>query len=187
MAQASAARAAADLSSVAVGSEALVEAADLAVLEAAVAAAAAEDHPVAGKILGLEEAVLSAIRNAENNTSGEIRVHLSRNAFAGDPMREAKRIFANLKMDQTELRNGVLLYVHLHQQKFAFYGDRAIHEKVGQDFWDTLAATFLKEIKGHGIVRALTQAVAQVGQELGEHFPRSDSDKNELEDTVTTD
>lgn len=157
------------------------------VLEAAAAAVVAEGHPVAGKILGLEEAVLSAIQSAETHTSGEIRVHLSRNAFAGDPMREAKRIFANLKMDQTELRNGVLLYVHLHQQKFAFYGDSAIHEKVGQDFWDALASEFLHEIKGQGVVPALAQAVATVGKELAKHFPRSSQDKNELEDSVTTD
>ncbi len=142
---------------------------------------------MAGKILGLEEAVLEAIRAAELGTSGEIRVHLSRNAFAGDPMREAKKIFVKLKMDQTDLHNGVLLYVHLHQKKFAFYGDTAIHEKVGQSFWDALAEGFLNGIKGQGVVPALTAAIAAVGQELSKHFPRLASDKNELEDTITTD
>jgi uncharacterized membrane protein len=142
---------------------------------------------VAGKILTLEEAVVAAVQSAELKTSGEIRVHLSRNPLAGDAMREAQRIFTKLKMDQTKDHNGVLLYINLNQQRFAFYGDSAIHEKVGQSFWDDLAGSFLQTMKSGGLVRALEHVVDQVGIELSRHFPRQADDKNELEDTLSTD
>jgi len=53
--------------------------------------------------------IINAIRNAEKATSGEIRIYVeSKNPYV-DPIERAKEIFFNLKMQQTEHRNAVIL------------------------------------------------------------------------------
>jgi len=57
-----------------------------------------------------EEEIIAAIREAENNTSGEIRVHIEK-ASKIDVYARALEVFHYLKMDTTKLRNGVLIYL----------------------------------------------------------------------------
>ena len=51
-----------------------------------------------------------ALSEAENGTSGEIRVHIDRYCKT-DPLLKAKNLFHNLKMDGTALKNGVIFYI----------------------------------------------------------------------------
>ena len=57
-----------------------------------------------------EQAIVLAIKSAEKNTSGEIRVHIEKNTEK-PPMDRALEVFYFLKMDATELKNGVLIYI----------------------------------------------------------------------------
>ena len=59
-----------------------------------------------------------AIGEAENNTSGEIRVHVE-SAFPGDIMDRASTVFSQLKMHKTKLRNGVLFFLGIKNKQFA--------------------------------------------------------------------
>ena len=124
-----------------------------------------------------------AIVAAERRTSGELRVVIHA-AKTDDPLAAAAREFARLGMHRTRNRNAVLLLVAPRSRTFAFYGDTAIHEKCGPQFWqelaDALSADFRREAFTDGIVAALTKA----GELLAMYFPRRPDDRNELPDRV---
>ena len=56
-----------------------------------------------------QQLLVKAIEVAELNTSGEIRLHLANFCF-GNEVKAASKIFTKLKMQNTEERNGCLLY-----------------------------------------------------------------------------
>ena len=65
-----------------------------------------------------KDLIKSAVKEAELNTSGEIRVHLD-NRCREDVMDRAAWWFAKLEMHRTEQRNGVLFYLAVRDRKFA--------------------------------------------------------------------
>ena len=82
-----------------------------------------------------EEQIVTAIRQAEQKTSGEIRVHIENGGSKAIEAR-AKEVFHQLKMDRTKLQNGVLIYVAVSKHQFGIYGDKGIDTKVTSTFWD---------------------------------------------------
>ena len=89
------------------------------------------------------EKIVQSIRDAEKCTSGEIRVFVESKCKFIDPLDRALEIFAELKMENTEDRNAVLLYVALKDRQLAVYADKGIHEKVGDQFWQEVMSTIL--------------------------------------------
>src|SRR5699024_10333035 len=81
------------------------------------------------------EAIQQAIEQAELNTSGEIRVHIDKKCKE-DPVKKAVEVFEKLGMHKTELKNGVLIYVAMDDQKLAIVGDKGINDVVPDHFWD---------------------------------------------------
>ena len=129
--------------------------------------------------------IAKAIGRAEQGSSGEIRVHLSYAKTEVDLLKSTEAQFKNLKMDQTKLRNGVLLYVNPRIKKFAIFGDEGIHARVQQEFWDSLAKNVSAKIQERSVVQGITHAVEVIGNALKEHFPHEADDQNELSDEVT--
>lgn len=133
-----------------------------------------------------EKAVIEAIRNAEKNTSGEIRVHLSKKP-SQNALQEAKKTFKKLGMSRTRLRNAVLIFVAPKSRDFAIVGDEGIHRRVGDEFWsqtrDLMLSYFSKNLFAEGIVAG----VLSVGEKLKADFPAQDKNPNELPDTPTED
>lgn len=131
-----------------------------------------------------QEKIVSVIQEAELNTSGEIRVHLEPSCTT-DAVDRAKQVFEELKMHETELKNGVLFYLAYSDKKFAIIGDSGIHEKVSDAFWNEE-----KELmKTHFIQKQFTEglfvAIAKAGQKLKEHFPYHADDTNELSNEIS--
>ena len=62
------------------------------------------------------------ISKAELLTSGEIRLHLEEKCTI-DAQARAVEVFETLGMEQTNLNNGVLIYISYGDQKFALCGD----------------------------------------------------------------
>ena len=79
--------------------------------------------------------ILQAIKDAENNTSGEIRLHLD-SKCKGDALAQGIKIFQRLKMHKTALRNGTLIFLAVDDKKFAIVGDEGINKIVDDNFWD---------------------------------------------------
>ena len=66
---------------------------------------------------------MEAIRLAEKETSGEIRVFVeSKNSFV-DPIDRASEVFYKLKMQDTEHRNAVLLYIAIKDKQLALFAE----------------------------------------------------------------
>jgi len=128
--------------------------------------------------------ITNAIRVAELNTSGEIRVHIE-NYCKGDVLDRAAYIFEKLEMHKTELRNGVLFYLAVKDKKFAILGDGGINAKVPEDFWESTKETVILKLKEGLYAEALADGIIKAGEQLKEHFPYQDDDVNELSDEIS--
>jgi uncharacterized membrane protein len=129
--------------------------------------------------------IVEAIRNAELRTSGEIRVFVEHRCRFMDAMDRALEIFDSLKMDQTENRNAVLLYIALSDRQLAVYGDKGIHEKVGEEFWNIAVKKILAHFNQNDYAAGISDCVSEIGESLQQHFPFiKETDKNELPDEI---
>jgi uncharacterized membrane protein len=131
-----------------------------------------------------EQMLLEAIKEAENKTSGEIRVHIEYNA-KGDVVELCKKKFEELKMHETKDRNGILFYLAVKTKSFAVWGDEGIHQKVSQDFWDSITNLALLHFKNGNYVDGLKSAIYSCGEQLKTHFPIQADDKDELTNEIS--
>mgnify|MGYP006272754749 FL=1 len=131
-----------------------------------------------------EERIIAAIRAAEQNTSGEIRVHLEKDAN-GDVVKEARRTFAHLKMHKTKARNGVLIFLVLERKEFAIIGDKGINDVVGENFWQAERDIMQAHFRQGDFAGGICKAIEQVGEKLKAHFPYQSDDENELPDETS--
>ena len=142
--------------------------------------------PNARQILNNKEdsQVVEAIKRAELNTSGEIKVHIE-NHCRGDVEERSLFVFNHLKMNETKQRNGVLIYLAVKDHKFAILGDEGINNVVEADFWTDirdLMATAFKE--GH-FAEGLEQGIQRCGEKLKTYFPYQSDDINEIPDDIS--
>lgn len=131
-----------------------------------------------------EERVVEAIRSAEKQTSGEIKIYIEQHCKYIDPLDRAKEIFVDLEMYKTKDRNAVLLYMATKDHQLALLGDVGIYKKMGQPFWDNEVRIILSEFKQHHFIDAVCKIIGDVGEALKKKFPYQDDDKNELEDGI---
>jgi len=127
--------------------------------------------------------IAEAIREAERQTSGEIRVFVS-GSGSGDPSAEAEREFARLQMRRTPMRNAVLLHFSAPPHRLTVIGDEGFHLRCGQGFWTTLARETEPMLGPSRLPEAILTAIAVAGRELARAFPKHDLDRNDLPDTV---
>lgn len=131
-----------------------------------------------------EEDVIQAIQIAELKSSGEIRVHIEKEAH-GDVYERALEVFHLLKMDQTKLRNGVLIYLAVADKAFAICGDKGIHDRVPDDFWDTTKNLMQSHFKAGNFKQGLIEGIHKSGEQLATFFPWKKNDENELPNAIS--
>jgi uncharacterized membrane protein len=131
-----------------------------------------------------QEAIRQAIMDAELNTSGEIRIHIE-NRCSADILDRAAKLFDNLGMKKTALRNGILIYLAILDRKFAIIGDYGINRVVPANFWDDIKNTMTNMFKEGKFSDGLIYAATAVGQQLKKHFPYHAGDINELSDDIS--
>lgn len=131
------------------------------------------------------EVIVKAIKDAEVQTSGEIRIFVESRCKYVDPIDRAKEIFGVLKMEETELRNGVLFYLALKDKQLAIFADNGIHMATGPEHWKNVVHDILSLFSRNNIVEGITTAIFKIGEALRIHFPyNSQIDKNELPDEI---
>ena len=128
--------------------------------------------------------IAAAIEEAERNTSGEIRVHIEEHC-KGNLLDRAVKIFAQLKMHETQLHNGVLFYLAVKDHEFAVIGDKGINTVVPAHFWDNIKEHVLAQFKEQKFTEGLCQGIEMAGQQLKQHFPYRADDSNELTNEVS--
>jgi uncharacterized membrane protein len=131
-----------------------------------------------------ENEIVEAIRLAEKNTSGEIRVHIEQTT-SKVPFDRALEVFYELKMNETELQNGVLIYLAIADKQFVICGDKGINEAVATDFWDSTKEIMAAQFKKGSFKQGLIDGITKAGEQLKTYFPWQTDDTNELSNEIS--
>ena len=131
-----------------------------------------------------ENQVVEAIQQAEEASSGEIRVHIEASP-ENQVMQRAKEVFTLLKMHQTQERNAVLFYVNVQNRAFAVFADRGFYGKVTEDFWQEVRQNIAQEFSVGHYAQGLQSGILQVGQVLKKYFSRQQRTENQLPNEIS--
>lgn len=131
-----------------------------------------------------EQEIVQAIQIAEKDTSGEIRVHIEKTTSI-DAFDRALEVFHLLKMDETALKNGVLIYLAVDDHSFVICGDEGINNVVENDFWDCTKDAMLAHFKIGNFKQGLIDGILRAGDRLKTHFPYVEGDENELSNEIS--
>ena len=131
-----------------------------------------------------QKLITDAIKEAELNTSGEIRVHIEADCKE-DVLDRAAFMFEKLAMHKTELRNGVLFYLSVIDKKFAILGDAGINAVTPDNFWEEIKETVISHFKKNEFDLGLSAGIKMAGEALKKHFPYQSDDVNELSDEIS--
>lgn len=131
-----------------------------------------------------EQEIVEAIQTAEKNTSGEIRVHIEKTTSI-DAFDRALEVFHLLNMNETKLKNGVLIYLAVKDKSFVICGDEGINDLVENDFWDTTKDAMLAHFKKGDFKQGLIDGILKAGNQLKAYFPYQEGDENELSNEIS--
>ena len=131
-----------------------------------------------------EQEIVEAIRAAEKNTSGEIRVHIEKTTKM-EAYDRAMEVFHELNMDETDLKNGVLIYLAVEDRHFVICGDKGINDVVQDDFWNCTRDIMVVEFKKGDFKQGLIDGIKRAGEQLQKYFPWLEGDTNELSNEIS--
>lgn len=135
------------------------------------------------------EHISNAIKTSETRHSGEIRVAVESSLELQPllqrqtPRQRAIEVFSELHVWDTELNNGVLIYVLLADHAIEIVADRGIHAKVGSAYWEERCKEVEQAFAQGQFEGGVMNCIGAVSEKLIEHFPHSGGGKNELPDT----
>jgi uncharacterized membrane protein len=113
--------------------------------------------------------IAEAIAAAEDGTSGRIAVRVipdgNVNAFE-----RAKHEFGRIGLQRHPSANAALILVAPKARQFAVIGDRALHERVGDAFWDDVVKESQRFFAAGNVSAGVLYAIDRIGQALHEHF-----------------
>lgn len=132
-----------------------------------------------------EQEIVAAIRTAELNTSGEIRVHIEASSNNEDAFNRTLEVFHFLKMFETKQKNAVLIYVAVEDHQFVIYGDEGINKVVPTNFWDTTKDVMQNHFKKGAFKKGIVEGILKAGEELKTHFPWQTNDVDELSNEIS--
>lgn len=131
-----------------------------------------------------QQQMVEAIRKAEKNTSGEVRVFIESKCSYVDPVDRAKEIFFSLKMENTKDRNAVLLYMAIDDRQLALFADEGIYQRVGSEYWNIKVRKIISAFTKDDYTGGICQVVEDIGHALKSEYPYASDDKNELPDEI---
>jgi uncharacterized membrane protein len=115
-------------------------------------------------------AIARAIAAAEQGTTGRIAVRIVPEG-AVDPFDRATHEFARVGLHRHESANAALILVAPKARSFAVIGDRALHERVGDEFWSEVVRVSQPYFARGALSEGVIVAVVRVGEALKTHFP----------------
>ena len=125
-----------------------------------------------GALHRIEERVVAS----ERTHTGEVRVcveaglplsYLWRGATARE---RAISMFGKLRVWDTELNNGVLIYLLLAEHRIEIVADRGIAQRVPASTWQEISTAMGAAFKGGEYERGLIEAIDRVDALLAQHF-----------------
>lgn len=139
----------------------------------------------------VDSAIESAIRTAEARTSGEIRFvietaldpHVAARGHA--PRGRALEVFSQFRVWDTELRNGVLIYVLVADRDVEILADRGAAAVIPAADWEAAARRMEAEFRAGRFREGAVAGVEAVGGLLEKHFPARAVNRDELPNQPT--
>jgi hypothetical protein len=134
------------------------------------------------------EQITQKIQASEKLHSGEIRfaiesaLELQAVLQNQTPRQRAIEVFSDLQVWDTELNNGVLIYVLLADQAIEIVADRGIHAKVGTAYWEDLCKKTQTSFETGCYIEGASQCIQAINDQLSAHFPLDGGGNNELDD-----
>jgi len=133
-------------------------------------------------------AIEQAIAAGEAQHGGEVRFAVEPALeplplLRGQSARErALEVFAQLRLWDTDERNGVLIYLLLAERDLEIVADRGVNARVSAQEWESICRTMEMSLtKGH-YGEAVVAGIEAASRLLARHFPRRAGDRNELPD-----
>jgi uncharacterized membrane protein len=138
-------------------------------------------------------AIERAIRATETQHGGQIRFAVEASLelsplFAGQSACErAIEVFSELRVWDTELNNGVLIYLLLADRDVEIVADRGVHARLGNEVWETICLEMEAAFRDGRFEEGVLAGIHSVGLHLARLYPRSaeqaaGSLRNELPD-----
>ena len=134
----------------------------------------------------VDAAIESAIRAAEARSSGEIRFAIETaldisELWAGlAPRERALQVFSQLRVWDTELRNGVLIYVLVADRDVEIVADRGAAARIAPTEWEAVCRLMESHFREGRFKEGALAGVETVARLLEPHFPAGARDRNEL-------
>jgi uncharacterized membrane protein len=129
------------------------------------------------------ERIHEAIRKAETGTSGDIVVFISHKE-APDALAAAQEVFVRRHLKDAADDNSLLIFLSPVSQTFAVVGGKALHEAVGQAWWDELAGVLRTHFRTSYFTEGLVASIKMAGHALKEHFPADNVDRTGQSDLI---
>jgi uncharacterized membrane protein len=114
--------------------------------------------------------IARAISRAEDGTTGKIAVRVVPDKNL-DAFERAKHEFAKIGLHRHHAENAALILVAPKARNMAILGDRALHERVGETFWNDVVAESTQYFARGNVTGGIAHAIARVGEALHAHFP----------------
>jgi uncharacterized membrane protein len=134
------------------------------------------------------EVITHAIQVSENAHAGQIRFAVEgalhgAALYQGQSARErALDVFSQLRMWDTEHRNGVLIYLLLADSAVEIVADRGVHSKVGSDEWESICRQMEQAFKAGHFEQGVVTGIQAITQHLVEHYPVYSDELRQLPD-----
>jgi uncharacterized membrane protein len=139
----------------------------------------------------VDATIESAIRGAETRTSGEIRFVIETaldlpELWSGiTPRERALQVFSQLRVWDTELRNGVLLYVLAADRDVEVVADRGAATRIPPAEWESVCRLIEEHFRAGRFQEGAVAGVEAVGRLLEREFPVRSGDRDELPNQPT--
>lgn len=123
------------------------------------------------------DAIEQAVARAERTHGGEIRFAIETSLAPLHVLNEltprarALEVFASLRVWDTELNNGVLIYVQLADRDVEIVADRGLHDRVKPAEWEGVCRLMEEHFRAGRFAVGSMAGVDAVGTLLGRHFP----------------
>lgn len=130
----------------------------------------------------------AAIHAAERAHQGEIRfvveagldiLPLLKNLSARE---RALEVFSHLRVWDTELNNGILIYLLLADHDVEIVADRGVHAKVGHQAWEEICRDMESLFRAGHFEAGVIAGVKSISRHLERYYPKHSADTNELSD-----
>ena len=132
------------------------------------------------------DAIEQTVAQSERRTSGEIRFAIDTalelpEIWADKPPRVcAQEAFARLRVWDSELNNGVLIYVLMADRDVEIVADRGAAARIPYADWEAVCRLMEEHFRAGRFEQGAVAGVAAVGALLERHFPARPTGRDEL-------